>query len=85
MNADNHDAGSGRDEHETGKPWTPDIATLEWAFRQVDTTSLAQSIRADVERRMQAEGEDTEFWTAVSDAAVEAIFWPLLRGRRTGE
>lgn len=68
-----------------GGSWAPDRATLEWAFRQLDTTALAETIRSDVERRMRAEGDDTEFWIAVSDAAVEAIFWPLLRNGRSGE
>ncbi|MGH3874858.1 MAG: hypothetical protein ACRDSR_25700 [Pseudonocardiaceae bacterium] len=82
MNADDCDAGSGPSDRQ---PWAPDVSTLEWAFRQIDTTSLAEIIRADVERRMQAEGDDTEFWAAVSDAAVEAIFWPLMKSHRAAE
>ncbi len=63
-----------------GGTWKPDAETLRWCLRWANEKRISNVIRDDVRERTANIPPDTdEYWTIVSEVAIESILFDLVR------
>ncbi|MBU7598930.1 hypothetical protein JGS22_015245 [Streptomyces sp. P38-E01] len=64
----------------TGAEWVPDPATIQWCFGIAHESRVKDAIKADVKSRSgEVPVDSEEYWTLVSEVAIEAILFDLMR------